>query len=423
MSVNLDASFGRVEVTYLTGEGRAVGDKYLEITRQTISDGGDPVHRDNELSPLYLRLSGFQSLSARINVPFPVTTGGRANSRNFSELSFDPNRLLTEGDTGLDTSPSAGIDPATITDLSGTAGVLPFDMDARIQVLPGRTSTVLLHVSSASFPTAGSTVNFDVDTFKALNYNTSGTDPDSVNHLPSRLSDFVRFPLADVPEELRPVVRDESGTEVETASYVYFSGDNYALSDGAGAYFQEVGNVFSESVLGRWSPGTSSGFQGTYDLRDALPTDVTGLTRIVAIYGGFRDYDKVLTGGSTFEVVMFPNSSERYSFEGDGSGGVVGRLGDLLAIQRNASGKIVNMYFGGVDLGENTFELYPIRFLGTDPGDDEAQAERVTGTVSSFLDRNNAGTSDVKAYRRFTFNLPTPPTGVPATGTVTVFRK
>jgi len=421
MTVNLDPSYGRVEITYLTGEGRALGDNYLEITRQTISDGGTPVQRDS-LAPLNLRLSGFQTLTARINVPFGTTTVGRANSRNFTELSFDPNRILTEDSSGR--LNDTGTAPETILDQNGNANVLPFDMDARIQVFPGRTTVVQLHVSTASFPGSSGSMSFDSDAFKALNYSSSGTDPDAVDHLPGRLADFVRFPLADVPDSLKPVVRDESGTPIETASFVYFTGDNFALSDGSGAYFQEVGNVFSEIVLGKWSEGSlTTGFQGTYDLRDALPTDVTGNTRIVALYGGFRDFNKVLTGGSTFEMVMFPNSSERYSFESDGGSGVVGRLGDVVAFARNSSGKITNMYFGGVDLGQGTFELYPIQFLGADPGDDDAQAARVTGTVTSYLDRNGAGTTDVKAIRKFTYTLPAPPTGVPATGTVTVFRK
>jgi hypothetical protein len=428
MSVNLDPSFGRVEVNYLTGEGRAAGDVYLEITRQTISDGLTTVQRDS-LSPLNLRLSGFQTLTARINVPFAVTSAGRPDSKNFTDLLFDPNRVLVENSTGGLTD--SGVDLNTVTDVNGNAGILPYTLDARIRVFPGRSTTVPLRVSSASFypnPNGGGYI-FDVDAFKSLNYETSGTDPDAVNKVASRLSDFVRFPLTGLPDDERPVVRDVDGNEVATAAYAYFSGDNYALSDapngaGAGTYFQEVGDVFSEVVVGHWSTisGLNTIYQGTYDLRDALPSDPAGITRIVSTYGGFRDYNKVLTGGGAFEMVMFPNSSETYTFEGDITDDVNGRLGDIVAFTRDASGKITHMYFGDVDLGQGTFELFPIFYLGADPGDEGAQAARVTGTVSNYLNAFGAGTSNVTSVRKFTYTFGATPAGLPATGTATVFR-
>lgn len=429
MVVDLPAEYGRVEVNYLTGEGRAAGDLYLEITRQTISDGATIVER-NSLSPIRLRLSGFQTLTSEINVPFGVTTGGRIPSLNFTDLLFDPNRILIEGSTP-GTFDEAGVGTSEVTDVNGNPGILPYTLDARIRVFPGRTTTVPLRVSTASFypSESGTGYTFDVDAFKDLNYETSGTDPDAINKVASRLSDFVRFPLSGLPEAERPVVRDVEGNPVATAAYAYFSGDNYALSDapagnGAGAYFQEVGDVFSEVVVGKWSTitGINTIYQGTYDLRDALPSDPTGVTRIVSTYGGFRDYNRVLKGGGAFEMVMFPNSSELYTFEGDLADDVNGRLGDIVAFTRDASGKITHMYFGAVDLGKGTFELFPIFFLGADPGDDDAQAARLTGTVTDQLNASGGVTADVKAVRKFTFTFGAAPAGLPASGTATVFR-
>lgn len=429
MSVNLDPSFGRVEVNYLTGEGRAFGDVYLEITRQTISDGLTTIARDS-LSPLNIRLSGFQTLTARLNVPFEVTSGGRPDSKLFTDLLFDPNRILTESSTGSLTD--SGIAPGSVVDLNGNSGVLPYTLDARIRVFPGRTTTVPLRVSSASFypdPNGSGSYVFDIDAFKSLNYETSGTDPDAINKVASRLSDFVRFPLTGLPEGERPQVRDVDGSTVATAAYAYFSGDNYALSDapngsGAGNYFQEVGDVFSEVVLGKWSliTGINTIYQGTYDLRDALPSDPTGVSRIVSTYGGFRDYNKVLSGGGAFDMVMFPNSSEEYTFEGDISDDVNGRLGDIVAFTRDGSGNITHMWFGAVDLGKGTFELFPIFYLGADPGDEGAQAARLTGTVSSYLNASGAGTVNPASVRRFSYTFGGAPAGVPSTGTATVFR-
>jgi len=420
MTVNLDPSFGRVEVDYLTGPGRAFGDTYLEITRQTISDGGTPLQRES-LSPLALRLSGYQTLTARINVPFTLTSGGRQDSRNFTQLDFDPNRVLVEDSSG------------GLKDGDALPDTLPVTLDSRIRAFPGRTTIVQLRVSSASFivdPVTGA-YSFDTDEFKEQNYQTSGIDPEAENKLGSRLSDFVRFSLKNVPVDERPDLRvgyDDADIVPNGAQYVYFSGDNTALSNnaaGSGSVFQEVGNVFTDVALGKWSEGTTAGFKGTYDLRDILPPDISGTQQIVSIYGNFNDYNTVLTGGGTFEMVMFPNSGETYTFEGDDSTLLRGKLGDVVAFVRTGT-NITKMYFGAVDLGKGTFELFPIKGLGADPADPDIQAARITGTVANYVNASGGVTTNLPSIRKFAFTFDagtTLPTGFVNTGTVTVFRK
>ncbi len=432
MGVNLNSDFGRVEVAYLTGQGRAPGDLYFEITRQVIQNGDNvDVQIRDSVAPLRLRLDGFQTLSARINVPFTATSTGIANNRNFSQLLFDPNRLLVEGSNGTLTN--------TGVDLS--ASNLPVVLDARIRAFPGRNSVVQLRVSSATAslqdtdddPNTPDVLVFDEALFKSLNYAEQGTDPDGEGRVASRLSDFVRFSLANVPVADRPDLRqsvDEGDVIANGAQYVYFSGDNVALSNsapGQGSIFQEVGNVFSEVVIGKWADVASGGFLGTYDLRDANPEDPENTpTSLVSIYGQFRDYNTVLTGGGSFEIVMFPNSGETYSFEGNNEGGVRGRGGDIVAFVRNANNQIVNMYFGQVDFGDRTFELFPIRGLGADPADPDIAAARLTGTVTGDLrgiGGDNVG-NDYPRVRSFSYAFDgAVPNGFLASGNATVFRK
>lgn len=407
--MTLDPTFGRVVVNYLTGQARAAGDTYLTITRQTISDGTTTYLRDTN-APLDLKLQGYQIQQARINVPFTITASGTADSKLFTDFLFDPSAYKVED---LDGSLTAQTMPDG----------LPVTLDARIRVFPGRVTMVPVFVSDATVSDSG----FDTQLFKDQNYSTDESDPDGQGKLASRFSDFVRFDITNVPEEDRPNLRDESGVETgEKASYVYFSGDNYALSNatpGTGSFFQELALEFDNPVVGHWANSSAGGFPGTYDLRTADPTDVTGMARILATQGVFRNYTQVLSGGTTFEIVMFPNSGENYSFENDPSSGTQrGRLGDLVAIVRDGNNNITNMYFGGANLGTGRFELFPIARLGDDPSDTSGLIE---GALSGYLDRNGAVTSDVKRVRRFTYTFDTGatlPTGFRQTGNATVLR-
>lgn len=420
MSVLLDQRFGIVEVAYLTGQGRSLGDVYLEITHQTISNGAgvDVLDRDTT-SPLNLRLRGFQTLTARITVPF---TTSQRDAQNFSQLSFSPNQVLTEGENG------------GLSNAGDLPDNLPLILDARVRAFPGRNSIVQLFVSSATFgvdPIEGGYA-FDSALFRDLNYSTTGTDPDGQGRVASRFSDFVRFPMANIPLSDRPDLRtdplDETAVETNGAQYVYFSGDNVALSNaagGQGSVFQEVGNVFTDFGVGKWSEGSSGGFLGTYDLREALPENEDSLGRIISVYGAFRDYNTVLSGGGNFEIIMFPNSGETYSFEGDANSGVRGRLGDIVAIVRNGNNQITNMYYGGVDLSEGTFELFPIRGLGADPADPDIAGARLVGTVNSLRDSSGGSTVNFARVRSFNYSFTSGdlPTGFATSGNVTVFRK
>lgn len=425
MAVQLDQNYGIVQVQYLTGQGRAPGDLYLQITRQTISngDGVDIVNRDS-IAPLNLRLDGYQTVAARLNVPFGITTAGRPDARNFNTLTFDPSDVLTDDGTGR------------LSVAGSLPDNLPVALDARIRAFAGRTSVVQLRVSSQTFfvdPNTGG-YTFDEAYFKDLNYSTDETDPDGVGRVSSRFSDFVRFPLTYVPVELRPDLATSVDGDVlpNGAQYVYFSGDNVALSSaagGAGSTFQEVGPEFDQIVVGKWSEGSAGGFLGTYDLRENNPgLPEGGPTSLISIYGNFRDYNTVLTGGGTFEIVMFPNSGDTYTFEGNAGSGVRGRLGDIVAIVRNANNQITNMYYGGVDFGDKTFELFPIRGLGADPADPDIANARLTGTIGNLRDRTGGETVNYAAVRSFTYTFGSSvgsgdTQGFLTTGNATVFRK
>ncbi len=432
-------NYGRVEVSYLTGQGRAAGDTYLEITRQNIqnADGVNVYERTDGIGPIELRLPGFQTLATGIDVPF-TGTSGNVNSVALTQLVFDPNRVLVEqADGSLDTAPY----PLPTTATVGRNLSLPANIEARIRAFPGRTSLIQLRLSDAVFyvdPTLGTYV-FDQARFGDLNNSTTGTDPTASGLLASRLSDFVRFSVQNLPEADRPYVRtsydDVSDTDTSRprAGYVYFSGDNAALSSaagGLGSTFEEIDPSSDDAVIGSWAnkPSTNVGdFVGTYNLTDANPVEVAGVpTRLVSMFGSFHDYTEVLTGGGSFEMVMFPNSGEEYD---------TNRQGDIVGIARDGNNKITNLYIGGVDLQSGTFNLLPIFYLGVSPsyGEDgltdgvhpRVTAATVTGTVSGYVNGSGASTSAANAasIRRMRFAFTgTAPTGASTTGTVTVFR-
>ena len=455
MTVNLDATgYGRVEVSYLTGEIRAPGDTYLEITRQAIQNGdGRQNYQRDSISPLRLRLTGFQNLTAAISVPFGANVG-EFNSQLLTQLVFDPNRALIETSTGtftetpLPTASNAPNLPANLT--------LPANLEARIRAFPGRTSLVQLRVSTGSFyadpayatPTYPSGYVFDRAQFANLNNSDTGTDPSGLNTLASRLSDFVRFDLSgfDDPADLPNIQTGFGEGEVSPngAGYVYFSGDNVALSEAApGGVFQELEPETERIMLGRWQ--TKKGdFPATYSLTDPNSNDPDGIaTRLVALYGTFRDYTEVLSGGGTFEVVLLPNSGEQYDAT---------RRGDVVGIYRQ-NGQIKHLFYGGANLAQGKISLLPIYYLGVSPtygetgGDPTfgkypaastlpADAEGDVGTLSDYTDRSGGSTTSANAasIRKMKFtltqNLVIPnssgglDTIVPSgtSGTVTVFR-
>ena len=455
MTVNLDATgIGRVEVSYLTGQGRAPGDTYLEITRQAIQNGdGRQNYQRDEITPKLLRLPGFQTDKVGISVPFGATVG-EFNSLLLTQLVFDPNRALVETSTGTRSEallPTASNAPELPNNLQ-----LPANLEARIRAFPGRTSLVQLRVSTAVFyadPTYATATYpsgfvFDRDQFATLNNSVTGTDPSGQNTLASRLSDFVRFDLSgfDDPADLPNIQTGFGDGEVSPngARFVYVSGDNVALSEGTpGGVFQELEPVTDQVMLGKWQ--TKKGdFPGTYSLTDANPVDIDGLAaRLVAQYGTFRDYTEVLSGGGTFEVILFPNSGEQYDST---------RRGDVVGIFRQG-GVIKNLFYGGADLAQGKISLLPVYYLGVSPTYGEAGGDPTfgkypaasalpadgdgdVGTLSDYTDRSGGSTTAANAssIRKLKFSLtqnlviPNSSGGfdtiVPSgtSGTVTVFR-
>lgn len=427
------------DVTYLTGEGRAIGDLYLAISRQTIGTTADNVGLSGA-STYYLGLTDNDDSTLqlpRINVPFTLTSSGYGDSRLFSTLTFDPDRLVVK---------TTGSNGGVTYEQGPTLNGLPFIADARIRAFPGRTSTIQINVAPSEFPVDGNNSTsrtFDSTQFKGLNYSTDTTDSDGYNKLSSRLSDFVRFPLSGLPSTVvRPALRTGYGAgdiDSNPAAYVYFSGDNIALSSGdAGAtngtrIFQEVASQFSDdpndpvgnTLIGLWSNATSGGFTGTYDLRDILPGSIevdTPINRLISLNGGFYDFANVLSGGSTFDIILFPNSAESYGASASGSG----RDADIVAIVHSGT-TITNIYFGGADLSatspsQGTFRLFPIQYLGTNPATFDGE---IDGTLSGYRNSSGVATTNYASVRRigFAFNADADlPAGFTNSGTITVFR-
>ena len=467
MTVTLpNVRYGRVDVSYLTGENRAPGDVYLEITRQRIqnADNVDVFNRTDGLAPINLLALGFQTVSTGVDVDFQ-TVGANPNSFALSQLVFDPNRLLVEQETTDDTTGANTTtfveQPLPAANVVGPSLSLPATLDARIRAFPGRVSLVQVRVNAGilRFDAGLGSYVFDQALFRDTNALNTGTDPTGNTLLASRLSDFVRFGLAQVPAADRPFVRTDYGEIADPTSaadaagrvragYVYATGDNFALSTlaaGAGSSFEEIDPTTDEPVIGNWyDSGSSQGsnvgrFTGTYNLTDANPTEVNGVpTRLVSMFGIFRDYTEVLSGGGTFEMVMFPNSGEQYD---------ANRQGDVVAFVRNSGGQITQMFTGGIDLtnggASNTagsIQLLPVFYLGvseaygangaTDGVHPPVAQAVITGTVSGYTTASGASATALNGstIRRMRFSFDAANSAkitagsAALSGTVTVFR-
>jgi len=327
-----------------------------------------------------------------ISLSVPTT-----NSRLFDNYSLEIKELHV--DNGDPQNPDRYQGP------SGQPLVLE-NFPASIRAFPGRQTSVAIRLDDTMFtidPNAqppDPVVQFNRDVFEASNLNAE------TNTINGFLADYLMFDISNLPANFQP-----DFTTGGKANRVYFSGDTIAISQPnnsqAGHGFFEVLTPIG-FVEGSYGPPTQVAPFGSYTLVQPDPRDLSGINKITALVGIWRNPKDVIGNLGSFEVISFPSSLDN-------------ELQDVVLVHRTGT-TIDTMYFGQLDLNSLTIKAYPI-----DQIDDGDASNEIDGTLSVLKDKNGAATSDPSLVRegRYTLTAGTGP--VPAnfktSGRFIVFRK
>jgi hypothetical protein len=284
--------------------------------------------------------------------------------------------------------------------------------DARIRVLPGRDSSLPIFLDDSMFSESGGVVSFDRDQFELRNNIEGVGDP-----ILTYFSDYVSFDISAMSSADRPLLSNGSA-----ATRVFVSGDNYALGapGGTSNRFEVLTLDSIEPIVGTYGlEGTIAGRStpGTYTLRQADPSDLTGIAQITAAAGVWRDSARTFTGFGTFEFILFPTSRLEPSSGAGDNGLRPDEDQELAIVQRNGAGQVTSFYFGYADLSTGEFFAYPIRNLV-----DASVTGEVTGILSNFRNANGGSTSSFDLVRSGSFTFTGGSGGFPTSGTFTVYR-
>ena len=390
-----EANYGHVDFGFLTGQGRGISNGRVASTfagvvrRAELTDEIGLVI--NPLDPaLTLPLVGFQFQTKSLNVPFVDAANNRLISRQFTSYDLDFLKFQNNG-----------------SDLSVPAN-FPFTIPTRIRALPGRSTMLPIYVDDAIFsidPITGN-VLFDSGIFNAVNR------PDG-KPIKSFLNDYVSFDLTGMNASDLPVMNDG----VTPAGRVYFSGDNYAISEaGNSGNFEALTLDVTNPIMGLFGPPGSGGagrpgHAGTFSLYTPNPTnpDPTVTMDIVALQGTWREYQSVLSNVSNFEIITFPSSDDN-------------NLQEMVAFTRT-NGVITNLYYGQANFAatatKGSFQLWPVKNL---PSADISG--EIDGELSNFLNKDAKATTSFigTRYGSYTFTSGSLPAGFKSSGSFTVFR-
>lgn len=391
-TVNLPDRPGFLQIGFLTGSGRSRSSALVAIVRNLEFDdayGRVFTPLDPELS---LPLSDYPFQTKNFNVPFTTSQGlstsvsTRLNNRLFESVPLD---FLKFQYNGADVA---------------TPSVFPINVPARILTMPGRTSLVPMYLDDTIFTVdATNNVVFNATRFSDVN-NPTGKP------IKSFFNDYVSFDITGIPSLARPVM--SSG---DLAGRIYFSGDNYAVSNsGTSGYFEALTLDPTTPIVGAFGPPGAlsgvtgaAGHAGTFTLTQPNPSnpDPTVTMTIVALQGTWQDFSAVFNNISNFEVLTFPNSNDDKFQE--------------MVVVHSTGGVVDNLYFGYADLDAGQLHVWPVKNIVTADVSNE-----ITGTVSGYMNSNLVTTSSIQATRfgTYTFNG-TLPAGWKSTGRFTVFRR
>ncbi len=394
---------GFLEFGYLTGQGRAIGDLTLVITRASVTDSEGEVKQDLA-TELALSLGSYTFQIRRLTVPF---TSQNPNSRLFETYTLDPLKILEDtGGTPLE------YDADTCFVVQRADGSInrawpPNPTEIVARVFPGRSTMVPIFLDDSmfrvesdpgNFQCNGTSIVFDEERFRALN------EP------PIRgfINDYVGFDISGVPDGERPRMSD--GTVVNR---VYTTGDNFAVSS-AGDFgtFEMLTLQVSQPVIGTYRvPGSIGGstLPGTFTLRQLDPTDLFNLRKIVALQGIWRNYTTVISGLDTWNMVTFPTTNDNNEQE-------------AVFFRRDGNGAITSFFFGFVDLDTNEGHFFPVKTLVTGIS---IPAEEVVISITGEFTASGSVSSANMLTRSGTYSVTTSgglPGDAPTSGSFLVFR-
>jgi hypothetical protein len=425
-----------LQVDYLSGQGRAVGDLTAVIRQVTFRDQFGVAETQLQ-AERKLPLAGFTTLIVNINVPF---TG--QNSRLFETFQLNFLRFEMEGDQGgtAQTFNTAFVQFPGLT--------LPLAFPARVRTFPGRQTILPIFVDNSMFevreqfaidpstgdplldeegnfvptgnqylqvtPSATSSVSDvfgrgEVDPndpqssiFGQVNLPDANNDGNPEQQILGFLSDYLVFDISSMPAGSRPNLLN--GTP---AQRVFFSGDGFAIAGNPGTEgdLESLALDVEQPIPGTYqdAPGSLNA-PGTYNLLQIDPRDINRISRIVSLQGIWRNFDEVLSGMGSTEAITFPSSRDD------------GRQ-DIVFFAPGGAG-VTRLYFGTADLETGTFEAFPVRNLATG-----AVENRVTGTLGGYKDRNGAATRNEPSIRSGTYSFNGDSGGFPTTGRFTVYRR
>ncbi|HSI74199.1 MAG TPA: hypothetical protein VK934_13565 [Fimbriimonas sp.] len=398
---------GRLELGFLTGQGRAIGDLTLVITRASVYDEFGEI--TNPLAPrTYLALGSYSFQIVPLTIPFTDQ-----NSRLFENYTLDP--LEMQEDIG---SGAHNTYPDTCFAVRRSDGTLsrawpPNPIPIVARVFPGRSTSVPIFLDDSMFaitqdpdapagdPCGGTVVAFDEARFAAIN------EP------PIRgfINDYVSFDISAMPANERPRMSGLSGGQV--VGRVFVSGDNYAISNqGLSGDFEVLTPQVEAPIKGNFGPpGTIGGstHPGTFTLLQLDPTDLFNLRKIVALQGIWREYDAVVSGFSTWNMVTFPNTDDA-------------NIQEVVYFQRDGNGVISNFFFGYVDLDLDEAHLFPVDTLVS--GIINPSEEAIVH-IDSQIDKHGVPTNASQLTRSGTFSVSVQgglPSDAAGSGNYLVFR-
>jgi hypothetical protein len=387
--------YGALEFSYLTGQGRAVGDLMLSINRIFVQDEFGLVRTDlNDRVDLLLNSFSFQTI--RMNVPF---TG--QDSRHFEGYVLDPAQIQEELLGGASrTVTRFGVNRGGGTSWANLWPPRPLPINAR--VFPGRSTSVPIYIDDSMFRFVADDLGNPVAVFDEDRF-------EQVNQAPVNgfLNDYVMFDISGMPANERPIMSNG-----DAVTKVFVSGDNYSVaSTGTVGAFEMLTLEVAEPIVGTFgSPGTIGNVErpGTFTLEQLDPTDLENLRRIVALQGMWRPFTSVMTGFGTWNFITFPTREDGARQEA--------------VLFRHQNGVINTMYYGEVRMDTGEFDLYPIRTLVQGIVPDE---QVVSGSITAAFDRNNSQTQSFPSVRSGNFQINSRaqlPADAPNTGRFLVFR-
>lgn len=426
-TINLPNTPGTLDFTFLTGAGRAAGDRTAVVRRINASDANGTV--ETRLSgERRLVLNRYSSQILDLSVPTLNLT-----SREFTNIQFDVLRYEEE---------SLNDDGTTSTATYSSVANIPVDLPASVRVFPGRTVHIPFYLDTDTISVDPSTgrASFSLTNFQSINFR-----PEQEKTIQGTLADYMAFNVSGMSAGNRPTLSNGN-----VATRVFFSGDGYALADldpftGSSVNFEPLLPGGQQDVaLGRLAApssipsqgGTAGETPGTYSMVQANPTDTSNLTRITSLQGTWRDhYRQRINSSNAVSNVGYLSNAPEFTMVTIPSSEDNGRQ-DLIAVAQtfttNSNGTrtavISNCYFGYVDYDTNRFFMYPIKnitsVIGGSGSGGSAQGE-VNGTISATLNSGGTATSTVGSIRSGSFTISSggTPTGFPSSGRFVVFRR